>query len=195
MSRQTRQRITHEAARIMMDDGVTNIAVAKKKAMQRLGVQDKHQMPDNIEVESALCDYQQLFQPDQHISLLNKYRKTALNAMTMLKPFSPRLAGPVLRGTATKYNTVSIHVFTDTPEEIHFHLMDRRIPFEIDESQYQLSKKQIVVCPVCRFFAGEVEITLSIFPNNGLHQPPLSSIDEKPMKRVDIESVKTLISG
>lgn len=197
MSRQTRQRIAHEAARIMTDGSVTNIMMAKQKAMQRLGVQDKHLSPDNIEVELALSEYQQLFRSEQQTPLLNEFRKTALNAMIMLKPFSPRLTGSVQRGTVTLNDSVSIHVFTDTPEEIHFHLTDHKIPFEIDESQFCFEKyfvkNKMTNIPVCRFFAGEIEITLSIFPYKGLRQPPFSSFDEKPMKRVNIETVKALI--
>ena len=199
MSRQTRQRIAHEAARIMTDDSVTNMMVAKQKAMQRLGVQDKHLLPDNIEVESALSEYQQLFRSDQQKILLSDFRQTALNAMIMLKPFSPRLTGSVLRGTATENDFVSIHVFTDTPEEIHFHLTDHKIPFEIDEHQYcfgkNCAKNKMTHTPACRFFAGDIEISLSLFPYNGLRQAPLSPIDEKPMKRADTEAVKLLPSG
>ena len=198
MSRQTRQRIAHEAARIMTDDCVTNMMVAKQKAMQRLGVQDKHLSPDNIEIESALSEYQQLFRSDQQTSLLNELRKTALNAMIMLKPFSPRLTGSVLRGTATENDFVSIHVFTDSPEEIHFHLADHKIPFESDEHQYcfgkNCAKNKMTNIPACRFFAGNIEISLSLFPYNGLRQAPLCHVDEKAMKRADVETVKNLTS-
>ncbi len=199
MSRHTRQRIAHEAARIMMVDSVTNMMVAKQKAMQRLGVQDKHSSPDNIEVEAALSEYQQLFRSDQQSLLLRDLRETALNAMIMLNPFSPRLTGSVLRGTATENGCVSIHVFSDTVEEIHFHLADHKIPFESDEHQYcfgkHFAKNKMTNIPVCRFFAGEIEISLSIFPYNGLRQVPLSPIDEKPMKRADSDAVKLLLSG
>ncbi len=199
MSRQTRQRIAHEAARIMTDDSVTNMMAAKQKAMQRLGVQDRHLLPDNIEVESALSEYQQLFRSDQQKILLGNLRQTAFNAMIMLKPFSPRLTGSVLRGTATENDFVSIHVFTDTPEEIHFHLTDHKIPFEVDEHQYcfgkYFAKNKMSHIPACRFFAGDIEISLSLFPYNGLRQAPLSPIDEKPMKRADTVAVKLLLSG
>lgn len=199
MTRQTRQRIAYEAARIMTDDNVTNMMVAKQKAMQRLGVLDKHLSPDNIEVEIALSEYQQLFRSDQQSILLRDLREIALNAMIMLKPFSPRLTGSVLRGTSTENDGVSIHVFTDTPEEIHFHLTDLKIPFEIDEHQYcfgkNFAKNRMVNIPACHFFAGEFEIILSVFSYNGLRQSPLSSIDEKPMKRVNIEAVKDLLAS
>ncbi len=195
MPGQTQQRIAHEAARIMADDSVTNISTAKQKAMQRLGIQNKRLEPDNIAVESALAEYQQLFKPEHQVSILYKFRKTALRAMSMLKPFSPRLVGAVLRGTATEHDYVSLHVFTDIPEEIHFHLMDHNIPFEIDEYHYQQSKNKIIEIPVCHFMAGKVGISLSIFPYIGLRQAPISSIDEKPMQRVDADTVKTLISG
>ncbi len=194
MSRQTRQRIAHEAARIMADDCVSNIKMAKQKAMQRLGIQDKHLSPDNLEVELALSEYQQIFRSKQHADLLRDLRETALNAMILLKPFSPRLTGSVLRGTATRNDFVLIHVFTDTSEEIHFHLTDHKIPFETDEHQYcfgkRFAKNKMTPIPACRFFAGEIEILLSIFPYDGLRQAPLCSIDEKPMKRADLQTVK-----
>lgn len=195
MSKQLQQRLANEAARIMTDDGVTDIGVAKKKAMQRLGVQDKHLSPDNIDIESALSSYQKLFQPDKLTIRLHDFREIAKNAMQMLEDYSPRLVGSVLRGTATESDYVSLHVFTDSPEEIHFLLTDRQIPFVTDECQYQQTKNRTITCPVCRFFAGDVEVKLSIFSYIGLRQAPLSKIDEKPMKRADLASVKKLISG
>ena len=195
MSRQTQQRIAHEAARIMTDDSVTNIIVAKQKAMLRLGIQNKRLEPENIEVESALAQYQQLFRSEQQSILLSELRKSALKAMNMLKPFSPRLVGSVLCGTATVNDGVSLHVFTNTPEEIHFHLTDHNILFEVDEYPYQQSKSKMITCPVCSFYAGDIAISLAIFSYKGLRQAPLSIIDEKPMKRADRSAIEALISG
>ncbi len=195
MSKQLQQKLANEAARIMTDDGVTDIGTAKKKAMQRLGVKDKHLLPDNIDVESALSHYQKLFKPDHLAIRLHDFREIAKNAMQMLEDYSPRLVGSVLRGTATESNCVSLHLFTDSPEEIHFLLTDRKIPFVIDESQYQQTRNKTITCPVCRFFAGDVELKLSIFPYMALRQAPISPLNDKPMKRADLESVKKLISG
>ncbi len=195
MSKLLQQKIANEAARIMMEDNVTSTEVARQKAMKRLGIQNKRLLPDNKAVETALLQYQRLFRSQRHVKLLNELRKTALNAMRMLEPFSPRLVGPVLKGTATENDAISLHLFTDTPEEVLFHLMDRRIPFREDEHQYQLTRNQRIFCPVCRFFAGSTEITLAIFPYNGLRQAPLSPIDDKPMKRATIATVESLIGG
>ena len=43
-------------------------------------------------------------------------RSIALSAMEILSPFSPRLVGPVLHGTAAANSAINLHVFSDTPE-------------------------------------------------------------------------------
>lgn len=193
MARQIQQQIAQEAARLMASDHITSIPVAKQKAMHRLGIQNKRLMPDNQEVEAALIQYQHLFSSHQQSQLILELRSTAYNAMRLLQDFSPRLVGTVLRGTATENDTISLHVFTDTPEEIHFFLLEHKIPFTIEEYEYQQDREKVITCPACRFLAGQHEISISIFPCRALRQAPLSPIDEKPMKRADLKAVQNLI--
>lgn len=194
MARQLQQQIAQEAARLMVLDQVTSIPVAKQKAMQRLGIQNKRLMPDNQEVEAALIQYQRLFSSQQS-QLIQMMRTSAHNAMCLLQDFTPRLVGPVLRGTATKNDAISLHVFTDTPEELHFFLVEHGIPYTTEEHDYQQSRDKVISCPACRFLAGQYEISITIFPYHALRQAPLSPIDDKPMKRADINAVKKLIAA
>ena len=53
-----RERIAHQAARIIAEDGLQDYASAKHKAARQIGAPDTHSLPDNDEVEraSAHCD-------------------------------------------------------------------------------------------------------------------------------------------
>ena len=49
-----RRRIAHEAARLMVEAGIRDYALAKRKAAQRLQVWDAGQLPRNDEIEDAV---------------------------------------------------------------------------------------------------------------------------------------------
>src|SRR5579863_833661 len=102
-----RRALAQEAARIMAEHGIHDFLTAKRKAAERLGVADAAALPRNTEIETALAEYQRLFDPDGHEVTLEAQRRAALQAMHWLSQFEPRLVGPVLTGTATEYATSS----------------------------------------------------------------------------------------
>lgn len=193
MSREQQRRIAQEAARLMVSDHISSIPQARQKAMRRLGIQDKKLAPDNQLVEDALIEYQRLFGGEEQENTLREMRQTAQQAMKLTADFEPRLVGPVLKGTASEFDAVSLHVFTDTPEEVYFLLQEHNIPFTIEDHQYQQTRDQSMSCPAYRFVAGEHEVVITVFPWQSLRQAPLSPIDDKPMKRASIKQVETLL--
>ena len=56
-----RRRIAHLAARIMVEDGVEDYALAKKKAARQAGIADTRHLPGNDEIDDALKSYQETF--------------------------------------------------------------------------------------------------------------------------------------
>ena len=110
-----RQAIAREAARLMIEHGHEDYGFAKRKAAERFGVIDLAVLPKNTEIEEALAEHQRLFAPDAHASELSAMRNTALEAMRLLAEFEPRLVGPLLSGTATAHNDITLHLFADTP--------------------------------------------------------------------------------
>ena len=57
-----RSRIASAAARLIAEDGISDFAIAKRKAAHRLGFPVTVHLPDNTEVEAELRIYQRLFQ-------------------------------------------------------------------------------------------------------------------------------------
>ncbi len=190
-----RQQIAQAAARIMAEDGYRSFHQARQKAAQQLGVSNAKLLPANQEIEQALIEYQQLFMRDSQQSHLRRLRKIACKAMRFLQAFTPRLVGPVLKGTAGEFNPVSLHLFSDCPDDIGLFLQDKDVPYSTDERKLRLNTHLQADYPVYRFMAENTEVELVIFPVNGSRQAPLSSVDNKPMRRAKLDEVEALVAS
>ena len=103
-SRQMRDLIAQQAARLMVEEGLRDYYAAKRKAALRVGAPGTRNMPRNTEVEAALQSYQKLFYGDRQTARLRELRSEALEAMRFFEQFEPRLVGSVLTGTAGPFS-------------------------------------------------------------------------------------------
>ncbi len=175
----------------MVEHGIGNFSQARRRAAERLGVSERHQLPDNIEIEQAQLDYLHIFYPETQPKRLRHLRQSALRAMQLLKHFEPRLVGPVLKGSAGPHSPVNLHLFASQPEEVSWFLMEQRIPHDTSERHYP--GKPPLSYPMFSFMAGDVRIELTIFPIDGLRQAPPSPVDGRPIKRANLKAVQTLL--
>ena len=189
----TRQVLAQEAARIIVNHGVRDYRVAKQKAAERLSVNSRGALPGNAEIEAAVAEHLQLFGGEAHEDRLRLMRVAALSAMELLAAFSPRLVGPVLAGTADENSAVNIHVFTDSPEVVAFELEQLGVSFRPYERRLRTRRNQLETYPGFEFNHNHAPIQATVFPVDGIRQAPMSPIDGKPMKRVDIDGVQALL--
>ena len=117
-SAELRGRLAQEAARIISEQGVQDYGLAKRKAAQRLGAREAGALPSNSEIETCVTEWQRIFEPESHRYRLKELRCLAVDIMTFLSPFEPRLTGSVLTGAITANSPIEIHLFTDAPEEV-----------------------------------------------------------------------------
>src|SRR5210317_330328 len=137
-----RQVLAQEAARIMVDHGIRDYRVAKQKAAERLGVGSRGSLPGNAEIEAAVAEHLQLFGGESHEERLRLMRVAALSAMQLLSPFTPRLVGPVLSGTADENSAVNLHVFADSPELVAMELADMGVNYKPYERRLKSRRDQ-----------------------------------------------------
>ncbi len=187
-----RQMLADEAARLMYEHGIEDFGLAKRKAAERLGLTDRGSLPRNAEIEAALLERQRLFGGSRHTDALLRLRRAARNAMVMFAEFEPRLAGPVLAGTASENADVEIHLFADSPEQVSFQLMRDDIPHELSERRLRRDD-DYVNYPTYRFVAGDTPIEATVFPLIGLRQAPRSPVDGRPMRRASLREVELLL--
>ena len=186
-----RARVAEEAARLMAENGIEDFQLAKQKAAARFGAVED--LPRNVEIETALMVYRQIFDGDAQARRLRRLREAALEAMGFFERFEPRLVGSVLRGSAGEHSDVNLHLFADAPEEVEIHLMDHGIPFETRDRRMREDRATHREYPGYGFAADGTAVDVTVFPREGLRQAPLSPVDGKPMERADIRRVKELL--
>ncbi len=185
--------VAQEAARLIVDQGIRDYGIAKKKAAEKLNLATRGALPGNHEIEQAVADHLSLFAGDDHLEILYSLRRTALIAMQMLEEFTPRLVGPVLSGTADDNSAVNMHLFSDSPERVAFHLGDRQINFRNYERRLKTRRNVVEIYPGYEFRHEYNIVQATVFPYDGLRQAPISPIDGRPMKRADLSAVQVLM--
>lgn len=188
-----RQLLAQEAARIIVEQGIQDFRVAKRKAVDRLGMAERGSLPGNGEIEIAVAEYRQIFQGDTHSSLLESLRRAALTTMEMLTHFSPRLVGPVLAGTAGEHSAVNLHLFADSAERVAMQLQDSDISYQPFDRRYRSRKGRTETYAAFAFEHAGWDIETTVFPYDGLRQAPLSPVDGKPMRRADTRKVQAML--
>jgi hypothetical protein len=190
-----RQEIAHRAARLVAIEGTRDYLTAKRKAASQLGICEKKYLPGNIEIEKALVDYQQLFHGDSQHGNLLQLRCKAAESMRAFRQFNPRLVGSVLSGSATEYSEITLHLFSDNPEEIILYLINNGMPYETCDRRIRTARDVASFFPACRFIAGQTPIVLIIFPLVQQNHPPLDPVDGNPMRRANESEITSLIKA
>jgi hypothetical protein len=193
-TRERRHRLAHEAARLMAEGGVRDFHQAKLKAADRLGIHDDASLPRNREIEDALREYQRLFVGEAHSTGLRQRREAALRALEFFHAFSPRLVGPVLEGTADANAPVQLHLHSDDADAVARFLDEHGIPNENRTRRLRLDRERVLDAPVCLFSAEDLSFDLSVLPLDAVRQAPLSTVDEKPMRRASAAQLRQLLA-
>jgi hypothetical protein len=187
--------LAQEAARIIVEQGISDYRLAKHKAAERLGMSERGSLPGNSEIEQAVADYQQLFLGETHWSLLETMRRAALAAMELLDAFTPRVTGPVLHGTAGVHSAVDLHVFSDSVEQVAFCLVDGGVSYRPFDRRLKSRRGRSESYAGLRFMLMETPIEATVFPFDGIRQAPISPVDGRPMRRADARALREMLGG
>jgi hypothetical protein len=190
-----RKVLAQEAARIIVEQGVQDYRVAKIKAAERLGMTERGSLPGNPEIEHAVSEHLKLFGRESHLDLLRVLRRAALSAMELLAPFTPRLVGPVLHGTAAANAAVNLHVFSDSAELVAVRLQESSVQYRPYDRRLKSRRDRAETFSGFRFTHDSSSIEATVFPLDGIRQAPISPVDGKPMRRADSQAVLKLLRG
>nr|MBO2512495.1 hypothetical protein [Gammaproteobacteria bacterium] len=179
----------------MIESGIEDYGLAKRKAAERLGVKDLGALPSNAQIAASVAERQRIFEPQAHRMRVNALRRTALSIMDLLEPFEPRLVGAVLAGTATENTPIELHTFADSPESVAAHLVDRGVMVRDCQRRYRFSAKRASLVPGYRFVHDGADVVVVTFPENGLREAPLSPVDQRPMRRAGRNEVAELMAA
>lgn len=184
-------RIALEAARLMHVHRIDDPALARRKAMQNLGVRDSRLTPDLRSIEQALAGYRQLFGKTLSPERLHLVHQAAADAMRFFDRFQPRLFGPLLLGTASVQTPVQLHLHADHPDDVALFLIEHRIDNESRERWVCLRRGPATRVPAHDFRANEVDFELTVLPMSCLRQPPIDE-DGEPVSRAALKRIEQL---
>lgn len=189
-----RLEIAVEAARIIATEGQHNYHAAKKKAAERRGVSERAALPSNLEIKDALRTHLELYGGSAHSDNLMRLRRAAVAAMRGLSPFTPRLVGAVLDGTASEHSRIGLHVFAESTESVILHFLDNGQPFSEDQRKIRWFDGKHRTIPLVIFEQDDCTVELSIFAPVHLRQAPPSPIDGRPQRRAGLAEAENLLA-
>lgn len=191
--KQIKREVAAEAARIIATEGQYNYHAAKRKAADRIGVNERLALPANLEVHDALLTYLDLYGGEAHRNNLVRMRASTVEAMKFLEPWPSRLVGAVLDGTASRHARITLHVFCDSPENMVHHMMERGVPFREEQRQIRWHDGSHRTLPLFVIEREPYALEVLIFDALQLRQSPPCPIDGKPQKRASMAEVEKLL--
>ena len=181
-----------EAARILVEEQLTDYGLAKRRAAERLGLSSRSALPDNARVEAEVLAYQRLFGGRAYVERLRLLRQTAVQAMKLLARFEPRLSGAVVTGAISQAHRVQLHCFPDQPELVDVFLAERGFEVEADERDYRFGDGRSERVPLARFEAGEVGVDVALFAPGQERRAPLGVGNGRPAPRLGLVEAERL---
>lgn len=188
------ERLAYEAARIVVEQGVTDFHAARRKAADRTGILDRRHWPSNEAIKDAVLTQRRLFAVIPHECQSRAIRGEAVQAMRMLERFEPRLVGAALTGVGDRQAGVELFLFADRPEDVLFALMEYQIPWREAERDLRYRGGQRSAHPAFRFMAGDTPFELIVLPLRARRNPPLDPITERPCLGADLGEVERMLA-
>ena len=129
-----RARIADLAARLIVEHGISDWSLAKRKAVRQLLLPERTGLPGDDEIEIALAAHHALFGGDEHAETLRAQREEALLWLRELARFEPRLVGGVAEGWATAHSDIRIELVADDSKAVELALINGNVPYRVGPS-------------------------------------------------------------
>jgi len=120
--------------------------------------------------------------------------EAALQAMTLLANYSPRLAGLLATGHAERRLPVVLHLCAEHVDEVHRTLVARDIPVRTFATRLHIPREGAQVLPGIGFFAGAQEFRLLVFSESQFRQRLCVGAETEPSTRLPEAKVREWIA-
>lgn len=119
------------AARFIAEHGIRDYSLAKRKAARQLGLPEGHGLPSNEEIDQALIERQNLYDPAEQTERLAQLRAEALEVMQVFARFNPILTGAIASGAVSEHSVVELDIQVDSSKDFEQFLLNQDIDFKI----------------------------------------------------------------
>lgn len=188
----TRSAIAVYAARLMVQDGIEDYGLAKRKAAKQLGIPETGRLPNNDEIDAARREYQGIYQGGEQVRRIRVLRERAVRAMRDLASFDPHLTGSVLSGMAGPYALIHLQLFADNPKGVELFLIDRNMPYQTGQARIYAGQ-ELRVLPVFSIADEDVEIELTVLDTRDLRTPLRATAGGRIIERARLPAVEAML--
>ncbi|HSC24083.1 MAG TPA: hypothetical protein VLG08_10245 [Casimicrobiaceae bacterium] len=142
---QNRARIADLAARLIVEHGLSDWSLAKRKAARQLMLPERTTLPGDDEIETALAAHHALFGGEAHATTLRAQREEALVWLRHLAQFEPALVGGVAAGWATAHSDIRIELVADDSKSVELALINGDVAYRVAPGVPQQSAPELLV--------------------------------------------------
>lgn len=187
-----RHSVAVEAARLLYTREFKEYFQAKREAARR---QSTTVLPTNNEIHQQLLLLADKLEGGDRERRLREMRRVALEVMTYLQAFEPRLIGSTWTGHIRHGSDIDLNLYGDSLEAVMSALDDALIPFDVERvnSRKQGHEREFLHLHVHHPSGLAVEITLYDLEELKVH--PLCSITGGPMARGTLPQLRQLLEG
>lgn len=136
---QTRALIADMAARFIIEHGLLDYGLAKRKAARHLNLPEGHNLPSNDEVAQALIERQNIYEPVEQTALLSRLRQEAFEVMQVFERFRPVLSGAIASGAVSEHSNIELDIQADSSKDFEQLLVNQGIEFKIQDRGGQMA--------------------------------------------------------
>lgn len=162
----TKTAIAETAARIMHEQCLQDYGLAKRKALEALSLPLQSTLPENRLINQALQKRLTRFATDADRAWQQQIKQAALNASEFLAHFNHAFGGSLAFNAIKQEDRLEILLYHDQTEALLWHLQDHSIPYREQERILRISRNQEQNYPCFSFVAGEVPVSITVFPDS-----------------------------
>lgn len=126
-----RTHIAQVAAMFIVEHGIGDWTLAKRKAARQLVGDERAPLPNDAEVEAAIAEHQELYGGDAQKASLRAQREEALVWMKRLAEFRPVLVGAVAAGWASEHSDIRLELVADDEKVVELVLINANQPYRV----------------------------------------------------------------
>ena len=189
-----RIRLAQEAAKWIVDNGLHDYSLARRKIAKSHKIKNPAQLPRDLEIIDALRQYRRIFSRPEDDIALHHQRTAALEAMLFFEAFYPRLVGPVLEKTAAPHVPIELHLHTNDADAVQRFLEDNHIPARLRSQHIYLSRAQRQNVLVWQLWANGWAFDIVVLPETALHHAPFSTDAQRPISRASTRQLSALLA-
>lgn len=186
-----RHSVAVEAARLLYTRECKEYFQAKRLAARRLSTKV---LPTNSEIHQQLLLLAERLEGDDRSRRLLEMRRVALEMMTLLSQFEPRLIGSTWTGHIRHGSDIDLNLYSDSLQAVTSCLDQAAIPFQLERvsSRKHGQERDFLHLHVHHPSGQSVEVTL--YPREQLKVHPTCSITGGPMPRGSLAQLQQVLS-